>query len=231
MGAPGLPVLSLSATIRKAAARFLTDDVCRFSLDALEALFPVPVRMVVARFGEARVADVLRSLAAELISVRDLRGIVEGLLSISAVAPDDLSHTIVFASSADGVCVSRTTSRIEELPGYELAEYVRTTLKRYLSHKYTKGQNTLQVFLLDQEIERMSAAPSTEVAASIRAAVRSTLAGRSPDGPPPVILTGLESRRPLMNLTREEFPELVVLSYQELVPEMNIQVTDRISLT
>ena len=34
-----------------------------------------------------------------------------------------------------------------------LTEYVRAALKRYVSHKYARGQNTLIVYLLDPQIE------------------------------------------------------------------------------
>jgi hypothetical protein len=36
-----------------------------------------------------------------------------------------------------------------------VVEFVRTRLRRYISHKYTKGQQSLQVYLLDPAIEKL----------------------------------------------------------------------------
>ena len=48
---------------------------------------------------------------------------------------------------------------------------------------------------------------------------------------PPVILTAEDMRKTLWSLAHCEFPELVVLSYQELSPDLNILPSDeRISL-
>ena len=47
-----------------------------------------------------------------------------------------------------------------------LTEYVRNALKRYISHKFTRGGNTLVVYLLDPQIEE-----------TVRAAIQHTQSG------------------------------------------------------
>jgi type III secretory pathway component EscV len=45
-----------------------------------------------------------------------------------------------------------------------------------------------------------------------------------------VILTQLQIRRYLFELIRKEFPQVAVLAYQELSPDLNIQCRERIVL-
>jgi type III secretion protein V len=59
--------------------------------------------------------------------------------------------------------------------------------------------------------------------------VAEEVGGLPPTTQKPVILTTLESRRPLRRLIDVEFPHLAVLSYQELSPDLNIQPIARIS--
>ena len=123
-----------------------------------------------------------------------------------------------------------------------LTEYVRAALKRYISHKYTRGQNTLIVYLLDPQIEetvRSSIqhtssgsylALEPEITQEILSAVRTEVGSLPPTAQNPVILTTMEIRRYFRKLVELEFPHLAVLSYQELSPDMNIQPIARISL-
>ena len=123
-----------------------------------------------------------------------------------------------------------------------LTEYVRAALKRYISHKYTRGQSTLIVYLLDPQIEetvRSSVqhtssgsylALEPEITQEILAAVRNEVGNLPPSAQQPVVLTTMEIRRYFRKLVELEFPHLAVLSYQELSPEMNIQPIARISL-
>ena len=48
--------------------------------------------------------------------------------------------------------------------------------------------------------------------------------------PPPVLLAPMDIRRFLRKIVERDFPELAVLSYQELEPSANIQPLDRIKL-
>jgi type III secretion protein V len=114
-----------------------------------------------------------------------------------------------------------------------MAEYIRMSLKRYISHKYTRGNSTLIVYLLDPAIEDMvrdrdllSADEMTKILDAVFKEVR----GMPPSAQQPVILTTAHIRHGIRKLLRTEFPQLHVLSYQELSPEMNIQPIARISL-
>ena len=122
-------------------------------------------------------------------------------------------------------------------------EYVRQSLKRYISFKYSRGRSTLAVYLLDPEIEdivksSIQVTPSgsylaiePDISGEILSAVRREIGQTPSSAQQPAILTSPDIRRYLRRLIEMEFPYVAVLSYQELTPEMNIQPLARVSLT
>jgi len=162
-----------------------------------------------------QLTDILRRLVEEEISVRDLRSVLQALAEWGPVESDTVM----------------------------LSEYVRSALKRYVSHKYSRGQSTLIVYLLDPQIEetiRSSIqhtssgsylALEPEITQEILTAVRNEVGSLPPSAQQPVIFTTMEIRRYVRKLVELEFAHLAVVSYQELSPEMNIQPIARITLS
>ncbi|MEW5853632.1 MAG: type III secretion system export apparatus subunit SctV [Myxococcota bacterium] len=213
--ASGFMVLHLSAVLRKNASEFVGIQETQNMLEQLEMAFPALVKEVVPKaVSPFQLTDILRRLVEEEISIRDLRSILQALAEWGPVENDTVM----------------------------LTEYVRAALKRYISHKYTRGQSTLIVYLIDPQIEetvRSSIqhtssgsylALEPEITQEILAAVRNEIGNLPPSAQQPVILTTMEIRRYFRKLVELEFPHLAVLSYQELSPEMNIQPIARISL-
>ena len=125
-----------------------------------------------------------------------------------------------------------------------LTEHVRASLKRYISHKYARGANTLVVYLLDPQIEeairgaiKHTAAGShlalePEIAQEIIQAVKRQCGSLPPSAQRPVILTAMDIRRYVRKLLEYEFtPPFSVVSYQELSPDLNIQPVARVALS
>jgi type III secretion protein V len=213
--AAGYMVLHLSSVLRKNAAEFVGIQEVMNMLEQLEQAFPALVKETVPKVvSPFQLTDILRRLVEEEISIRDLRSILQSLAEWGQVEHDTVM----------------------------LTEYVRSALKRYISHKYTRGQNTLIVYLLDPQIEetvRSSIqhtssgsylALEPEITQEILSAVRTEVGSLPPTAQNPVILTTMEIRRYFRKLVELEFPHLAVLSYQELSPDMNIQPIARISL-
>ena len=213
--AAGYMVLHLSAVLRKNASEFVGIQETQNMLEQLEQAFPALVKEVVPKaVSPFQLTDILRRLVEEEISIRDLRSVLQALAEWGPVENDTVM----------------------------LTEYVRAALKRYISHKYTRGQSTLIVYLLEPQIEetvRSSIqhtssgsylALEPEITQEILAAVRNEIGNLPPSAQQPVILTTMEIRRYFRKLVELEFPHLAVLSYQELSPEMNIQPIARISL-
>jgi type III secretion protein V len=169
----------------------------------------VPKTITVHQFTE-----VLQRLVQEGISIRDIKSILDAL---------------------------GEWGRIEKDP-VMLTEYVRSSLKRYISFRYTTGRETLYVYLLDPEIEDIinSAIRRTStgsflsldpaLAHDILDALRREILNRAPTAQKPIVITDMELRRFVRKMFELEFPEVAVLSYQELAPNLNVQPLARISM-
>ncbi len=212
---PGYIILHVASVLRRQAREFVGVQEVQSMLDQLEKAFPAIVKEVVPKVVTIlKLTDVLGRLVEEEISIRDLRGILQ------AIAENGQSE-------ADSVM---------------LTEHVRASLKRYVSHKYARGTNTLIVYLLDPQIEdairssikRTSAgthlALEPDIAQEIVQAVKNECGHLPPTAQRPVILTSMDIRRYVRKLLEYEFnPPFSVVSYQELSPELNIQPVARIS--
>lgn len=208
-------VLHLSSILRKNANEFLGIQEVQNMLEQLEQAFPALVKEVVPKaVSPFQLTDIMRRLVEEEISIRDLRSVLQALAEWGQVENDTVM----------------------------LTEYVRNALKRYISHKFTRGGNTLVVYLLDNQIEETVRgaiqhtqsgsylALEPEITQEILSAVRGEVGNLPPTAQNPVVLTTMEIRRYFRKLVELEFPHLAVLSYQELSPDMNIQPIARIAL-
>jgi type III secretion protein V len=124
-----------------------------------------------------------------------------------------------------------------------LTEYVRSSLKRYISYKFSQGQSILSVYLLDPEIEDMVRAAIKQTSAGsylaldpdsanlIIQTMKNTISPQPLGAQPPVLLTTLDVRRFVRKLIEGEFPDINVVSHQEIIPEIRIQPLGRIQLS
>jgi type III secretory pathway component EscV len=233
-GPVGFLTLVLSRDIRRAAASFQTFSVTKYILESLGALHPHLVDAAMKQFSIEQIMGTLRDLLDEEISIRDLRTILESLLSVGTAVDVDLTRYIVFVPPADRLLPARGgMSRVLTVADY--SNWARCALKRYLSHKYSKGNSTLAVYLIAPEIEQRLAdlhvRPLTEheVARLIKAVKEEVGSIPPASSQNPVLLTSIEVRKQLRDLLKKDYPDLAVLSYQELSPELNIQPIARIS--
>jgi type III secretion protein V len=208
-------ILHLSYFYRQYASEFLGIQEVRAILEFIEKNFPDLVKEVSRLVPLQKLTDIFRRLIQEQVSIKDLRTILEALSEWAQSEKD----TIL------------------------LTEYVRTSLKRYLSYKYSKGQSILPVYLLEPEIEDMIRGAITETSSGtflrldsdsiqlILQAIRNTVKPTLPGSISPVVLTAIDVRRFVKKLIEGEFPDYAVLSTQEIVPEIRIQPLGRIQLS
>ncbi len=213
---PGYIILHLASVLRRYAREFIGVQEVQTMLDQLEKAFPAIVKEVIPKVVPVlKLTDILGRLVEEEISVRDLRGILQAIAEQGQTEADSVM----------------------------LTEHVRSAMKRYVSHKYARGTNTLVVYLLDPQIEeairgsikRTSAgthlALEPDIAQEIVQAVKNECGHLPPTAQRPVILTAMDIRRYVRKLLEYEFnPPFSVVSYQELSPELNIQPVARISI-
>ena len=202
--------------LRERAADFVGIAETQMLLDQLEQVAPQLPRQVVPKpISLPLLADVLRRLVEEGVSIRDLRTILEALATAPPTDKDPLS----------------------------LAELVRSHLRRATTFLLTGGTPSLAVYLLDPEVEETIRgavqrtpsgsflALSPSAARDILSAIRNVFgATPPPPGCPPVLLTQPDVRRFVRKLVEAEFPEMRVVSYAELMPEISLRPLGRASL-
>jgi type III secretion protein V len=183
-------------------------------LDELEQIAPATVRQVVPKpIPVTLLADVLRRLAEERVNIRDLRAILEALALVGNVERDPLN----------------------------LAEFVRSQLRRPLTHALTQGGRELSVVLLDGPIEESVRAAVSRTAAGsfltlapaaardVVSAVRRALPSERSEAPL-VVLTQPDIRRFVRKLLELDLRDVRVVSYAELLPEIAIRPVAKATL-
>ena len=218
-------VLAASKQLRDFAFVFITRSAVTSWLDKLALAFPDLVKSVKAKRPVEFITAVLRLLAAEGISIRHLPQLLQSILEFDFVLTDGQKY-IVFD-------VRLTTTEEPSVhwlnDPVNTCSFVRTNLKHYISYKYTHGQTTLPVYLLDPAIEDMLLAGElTEAdALNIKQAISAQMTDVQVSN---AILTTHEVRPRLRRLIELAFPHTPVLAYQELAAFLNIQPLARITL-
>lgn len=208
-------ILHLSYFFRHYANEFVGIQEVKGMLEFMEKSFPDLVKEVTRLIPLQKLTDIMKRLIQEQISVKDLRTIFEALSEWAQSEKD----TVL------------------------LTEYIRSSLKRYISFKYSQGQTVLSVYILDPEIEDMVRGAIKQTSAGsylaldpdsvqlILQGIRNTVAPPPPGGQPPVLLTAIDVRRFVRKLIEMEFPDVSVVSYQEIIPEIRIQPLGRIQIS
>lgn len=210
-------ILHLSYVLRKHAGEFLGLQEVQTMLTELEKTHPALVKELIPKvITLMQLSEIMQRLVQEDVAVRDLKTIFATLAQWGEIERDTLT----------------------------LTEHVRAGLKRYITHKYAGAANTLAVYLLDPEIEDLVKnairrtekgnylALEPEVTQEIVEAVGKEIASHPfpPGARPPVILTTAEIRRYFRKIVELEFPQLSVLSYQELSENLRIQPIARVGI-
>ena len=215
MRAPQILTHHLSYVLKRYAGDFLGIQECKFLMENMEQNFPEIIKEVQRVLPIQKITEIFQRLVQEEISIRNLKTIFQCLIDWGQ----------------------------KEKEPVLLADYVRSTLRRYISYKFSEGRNVLSVYLLDPKIEEM-----------VRKAIRQTSAGSylALDPPTakkivraikdaagdvwqqahrPVLLTSMDIRRYVRKLIEVEIYDLPVLSHQELTDEITIRPLSRIQIS
>jgi type III secretion protein V len=197
--------------LRARAADFIGLGETQDLLNQLEAIEPATVRNAVPKpISLVTLAEVLRRLVDEQVSIRDLRAVLEALAATPKTEPADL------------------------------VEAVRAKLRRPMTYSLTGGARELDAFLLEPTVEEtirrgivrsdagsiLSLAPSA--ARDIKAAFSEAISSREP-GASRVVVAPADIRRYVRKLLEADFPEVRVVCAAELLPEIVIRPIARIS--
>jgi type III secretory pathway component EscV len=230
-------ILSFAAVLRKNSACFINCVVVQRQLDQLEQAFPALVKAATATFSLEQITRILRGLIEEEISIRNLRLILERLLDYEE-SSREVSSTIA---------INRKATEDFRNAGWgeqtaDVIAFLRAGMKRQLKHKYSRGTDTIVVYLLDPKIEQtFSERPLLEADGKLKksldedkkkilTAFRDEVTHLPLTAQMPVLLTIPEARPALREIIASEFPRVSVISYDDLPPDVNIQPVARISL-
>ncbi len=198
----------LTEIVRKHADEILTRDAAKHLVDELKKTSPAVVdELIPGQMKLAEVQQILQLLLREQVPIRNLGPILETLGEYAPRTKDPML----------------------------LTEYVRHRLARTISNRYRDRQGRMYVVTLDPAIEdriraglensdrgllvRMSP-PAIEATCRVIAAEveKLTVANH-----PPVILVSPQIRAGLKQLTAGQLPRLVVLSYNEITRDTQIE--------
>lgn len=197
----------LTEVVRAHANDLLGRQEVQALIDTIKKTHPAVVKEVIPdALSLGEVQKVLQNLVKERVSIRDLVSILETM--------------------ADNVHMTKDPEM--------LTEFVRVSLSRTICKEYMNNEGTINVITLDPQIEQtiqqaihrsetgsfLNLDPNMgqEILQAIAAQVQ-TLQER---GLQPVLLTSPPVRPALRKLVERSFPNLVLLSWNEIAPKVNV---------
>ncbi len=206
--------LHLSFILKKYAGEFMGLQETKSILGELEDKYGELVKEAQRLLPLQKIAEIFQRLVSEDVSIRNIRVILEALIEWGQ----------------------------KEKETVMLVEYVRIGLKRYISYKYSNGQNVLPAYLFDQALEeairngiRQTSAGAylaldPSVSSNIVSNISNIIGDISAMTHKPALIVSMDIRRYVRKLIENELYELPVLSYQELIPDITVQPIQRIDL-
>jgi type III secretion protein V len=189
----------LVALLKKRAGAFLGVQEVQVALTSLEAQSPALVKEALLKVPLPLMTEVLKRLVSEQVGIRNLRAVLEAL-------------------------VSPTT----EGDAGQLAERCRQALGRQISHQHANA-GPLLAYLVDPGVEEalrkggpQLAIDPTEAGAILEGVKRVATKGKA------ILLASPDVRRVLRRLVEGAFPDVHVLTFSELDPELQVRPVGRV---
>ncbi|MEW6277405.1 MAG: flagellar biosynthesis protein FlhA [Candidatus Eremiobacterota bacterium] len=205
----------LTEVVRTHASELLGRQEVQALIDTVKKTHPAVVKEVIPdALSLGEVQKVLQNLVKERVSIRDLVSILETI--------------------ADNVHITKDPEM--------LTEFVRVALSRVICKEYMNNEGTINVITLDPQIEQviqqsiqrteagsfLTLDPNTgqEILQSISAQVQQL----QERGLQPILLVSPPVRSALRKLTERSFPNLVLLSWNEIAPKVNVNSVGMVQL-
>lgn len=224
----GHVLLCLAHVLRTRAGWLIHQDKTQAQLDVLADLMPALVGAVRSSLRPAELTALLRALAADKVSLRNLPPVLERVVD-SAYGHSSTSRIEVLGDPVSAVLTAR--GAVAEGDPAWLEAFVRTGLRHTIADHRTRHSGTLAVHLLDPELERLLRTDGDEqrdnqVIAVIGAESRKV----SKTAQMPYILTADDVRPVLRSVVACVLPRLGIVGYGDLPPDLNIQPVSWIAL-
>lgn len=205
------------------------------------------------------VKEVMKQNADELLGRQEVKELLEGLKEHYSVVIDELIPDILQLGDVqkvlqrllrEGVPITDLVTILETLADYgnttkeheTLTEYVRQALKRTIVKEHMDDRNTLNVLAVHPEVEeRLASSIQKSTQGSIPVlqpqevnqlfdSINQQSAMLTAQGIPFVLLTSPKIRPAMRNLLSFNFPDLTVLSLNEIPNECAIESTGMVSM-
>lgn len=196
--------------------------------------------------------EIIRSHLYELLSRQDVQGLINNIQDsqqtlIAELVPKLLSvgeiQKVLQNLLSEGISIRDLVTILETLADYApttrdtdvLTEYVRQSLKRAISNKFFPSSETTNVVTLDPKVEQdiMGAVKQSEqgsylaldpaVTKDIIDSVQTEVSKLEEMGRNPIIITSPIVRMYFKRLTQDYFKDLVVVSYNEIDSNVELQ--------
>lgn len=213
---PSIIATHLTEVIRSHVDELLTKQDVQNLINNVKENNPVLIDELIPKLlGIGEIQKVLQNLLREGISIRDLLTILETL--------------------SDHAATTRDTD--------VLTEYARQSLKRAISSKYFPANEVTSVITLDPKVEQeiMASVKQTEQGAyltldpektkAIMASLETEIAKLENLGKNAIIITSPIVRMYIKKLTEDYFKDLIVVSYNEVESNIELQSVGMVSLS
>lgn len=203
--------LAVSMFYMKYADSFVGIQESKAILAFAESDYPDLVKEVSRLLPLQKISSIFKMLVLEGISIRDIRSILEAIVE---------------------------NAQSEKTPSI-LVEYIREYMSRLVTYNASKGKSTISVYILDPRIEDMlrsnvketaggsylSLSPeySEQIISSAKKVIKESKNA-------PVVITTMDIRRFVYKLLSSNFPNVFVVSYQEIDREIETKPIGTISI-
>lgn len=201
-------ILHLTAFLKKHAREFIGVQEVQWMVGRLKEYYPALVDEVTPKpVSLQQLTEILQRLLEEEVSIRDLKTIFQALSEWARTEHETAA----------------------------LTEHARSALRQKICYQVSDGRPTLFVYQLDLEVEEMFRNSIRQSASGpyltmdpamiqdVMAAAEQQIGSLPPTAQRPVILTDRDIRRFVKKLLDYKFPDVTVLSYDQLTPNINIQ--------
>jgi FHIPEP family/Putative bacterial sensory transduction regulator len=233
-GPEGYVSLALAREVRRHAGALLLPQAVVLHMSHLRTLQPATVEPALTRFGQHFITAVLRRLLDEHVSIRDLAGILEGMLAVDGgMVANRRGNRLVTPNRAtlwqarEGVDLSA--------PGVgEYADCVRRHLRLQLTRQHAGLAVELPTITVDERLEaRLRESPSGPLDDTQRNEIGRRLRTAWPSlsrfTTSPAVLTSSDVRQALRAVVARQAPLMPVLSRDEVAPYTRTTTVGRIN--
>lgn len=242
----GIPGIEVADPVTQDTAAWVADDHLNLLQEkGIPSL--TPDEMMARHFTE-----VIKRHADEIMTRQHVQSLLELVKNVNAaivreLVPDMLSlgqvHKVLQLLVKERVSIRDLSTILERLADYAhisrdtnlLAEYVRQSLARQICESYSDKNDTITVLTIDPRLEEMmiSAVHQSEygsflaldpnVGEKVLVQIAQLLRNFRRINRSPIVLCSPRLRPHFKRFTERSFPQLAVLSYNEIVPEIKVQ--------